>query len=191
MQSPTHIQSPTGVQTQAVAQRQWYVQVEQQNYGPFDDTILWAFMCEGRVNAQSLVSQYPNTAYRPISADPGLMNWLSQVPMNTAQQAQQQITAQTQNAPQTVLMVMAEIRSGRGMEFLQTLQNLGDVERIGDTVWLLQTRASSEYIRNVLCQPLNADDRLFVMDSFANDTAWFNFGTQMEERVRELWNVTR
>jgi len=183
--------------------RQWYIQVEQQSYGPFDDQTLWAFMCEGRVNAQSLISQYPNTAYRPVSANPGLMNWIAQVPLNTAQneqmqnpqvqnvQPQVQHAAAAQQSPQTAFMIMAEIRSGRGMEFLQTLQNLGDVERIGDTVWLLQASASSEDIRNVLCQPLDGDDRLFVMDSFANETAWFNLGAQMDSRVRELWNVNR
>jgi len=222
MQSPTHIQSPSQAsaqgQTPIAPQRNWYIQVEQQNYGPFDDATLWAFMCEGRVNAQSLISQYPNTAYRPVAADPGLMGWLNQTPQNLAaqaqlvqqqavqqptyaqvqpQQMQQQAQAQAQaqaqpnTAAQTVFMIMAEIRSGRGMEFLQTLQSLGDVERIGDTVWILKARASSEDIRNVLCQPLGADDRLFVIDSFANDTAWFNLGAQMDSRVRELWDVSR
>jgi len=187
------------------AQRQWYIQVEQQNYGPFDDQTLWVFMCEGRVNAQSLLSQYPNTGYRPVSADPGLMNWIEQVPnpkvqadqVHEAQQAQDQ-TSNLQPQPthiaeaaQSVFMVMAEIRSGRGMDFLQTLQSLGDVERIGDSVWLLKARAKSEDIRNVLCQPLGTDDRLFIMDSFANETAWFNLGAQMDNRVRELWDVER
>jgi len=181
--------------TPTTEQRQWYIQVEQQSYGPFDDQTLWLFMCEGRVNAQSLISQHPNTAYRTISADPSLMNWLAQIPQNQGDQSQPHLQAQTvpiaSNAQQTVFMVMAEIRSGRGMEFLQTLQGLGDVERIGDTVWILQARATSENIRNVLCQPLGADDRLFVIDSFANDTAWFNLGAQMDSRVRELWDVNR
>jgi hypothetical protein len=195
MQSPTHIQSQPN--TPIAAQRQWYIQVEQQNYGPFDDQTLWAFMCEGRVNAQSLISQYPNTGYHPVSAEPGLMNWLAQVPQSQQPQTNQATQpAQTQAQPrpqaaQTVFMVMAEIRSGRAMEFLQMLQGLGDVERIGDSVWILKARASSEDIRNILCQPLGSDDRLFIMDSFANETAWFNLGAQMDSRVRELWDVTR
>jgi len=173
MQSPTHIQSQPN--TSIAAQRQWYIQVEQQN---------------GRVNAQSLISQYPNTGYHPVSAEPGLMNWLAQVPQS--QQPQMKLATQPRpQAVQTVFMVMAEIRSGRAMEFLQMLQGLGDVERIGDSVWILKARASSEDIRNILCQPLGSDDRLFIMDSFANETAWFNLGAQMDSRVRELWNVTR
>lgn len=184
----------TQANANAAANRQWYIQVEQQSYGPFDDQTLWAFMCEGRVNAQSLISQYPNTAFRLVSADPGLMNWIAQVPLNAQQnyQAQHVQTQGPSHNPQaalTAFMIMAEIRSGQAMEFLQTLQSLGDVERIGDTVWLLQARASSEDIRNMLCQPLSSDDRLFVMDSFANETAWFNLGTQMDSRIRELWNV--
>ncbi len=189
MQSPTQIQSST--QTPPTMQRQWYIQVEQQNYGPFDDQTLWAFMCEGRVNAQSLISQYPNTAYRPVSANPGLMNWITQVPPQLNSDISQVETDNKAQAVQTVFMVMAEIRSGRAMEFLQTLQNLGDVERIGDSVWILQAHANSEDIRNVLCQPLGSDDRLFIMDSFANETAWFNLGAHMDARVRELWDVSR
>jgi len=60
--------------------RDWFIQVDDQAYGPFDDKTLWAFMCEGRVNALSLISHSANTGFRPVSADPGLMNWLQQVP---------------------------------------------------------------------------------------------------------------
>jgi len=187
MQTQTHIQSPT----QTAAQRQWYIQVDQQNYGPFDDKTLWAFMCEGRVNAQSLISQYPNTGYNFVSADPALMNWIAQTPKNQAAQTPQQQTPAITNVPQSAFIVMAEIRSNGGMQFLQILQGLGDVERIGDTMWIVQARSTSENIRNVLCQPLNSDDRLFVVDSFSNETAWFNFGAEMDSRVRQLWNVSR
>ncbi|MEP1229438.1 MAG: hypothetical protein ABJG88_02060 [Litorimonas sp.] len=187
MQSPTHIQSQP--QT-PVGQSQWYIQVDQQNYGPFDDQTIWAFMCEGRINAQSLISRYPNTGYHLVSAEAGLMNWMAQVPQSQPAQPQNTTLQQTQ-AAQSVFMVMAEIRSGRAMDFLKTLQSLGDVERIGDSVWIIQACASSEEIRNILCQPLGNDDRLFIMDSFANETAWFNLGAQMDTRVRELWNVNR
>ena len=41
-------------------ERNWYIQVDGQAYGPFDDKTLWAFMCEGRVTALSLISQSAN-----------------------------------------------------------------------------------------------------------------------------------
>jgi len=167
--------------------RQWYIKVDNQAYGPFSDKILWQFMCEGRVNAQTLVSQNPNQPYRLVSADPGLMNWLSQTPDNITKKPE--ITAPLAN--RSVFVVMAEIRSGRGMDFLQTLQGLGAVERIGDTLWLLQAAISVEELRNVLSQPLSADDRLFILDSFENRTAWFNIGTNMDQRIQELWDIER
>ena len=77
------------------------------------------------------------------------------------------------------------------MNFLQTLQSLGPTQRLGSTVWILQARAEAEALRDVLCQPLGADDRLFVLDSFANKTAWFNLSLEMDEHIAQLWNIQR
>ncbi len=166
------------------AQRQWFIQVDGQAYGPFDDKTLWAYMLEGRVGAQSLISQTANTGYRPVSADPGLMNWL-------AQATQRPDPEPTTDIPATVFMIMAEIKSGRGMNFLQTLQSLGSTQRLGSTVWILQAKADSATLRDILCQPLGAEDRLFVLDSFANETAWFNLSSEMDEQIAALWNIDR
>ena len=70
------------------AARQWYIQVDGQAYGPFDDRTLWSYMIEGRVSAQSLVSQSANMGYRLVSSDPGLMNWLAQATDRPTQQRQ-------------------------------------------------------------------------------------------------------
>jgi len=156
--------------------------------GPFDDQTLWTYMLEGRIRAQSLISNSANTGYRPLSADPGLMNWLAQATQQ--QDTLPEPTAQSQQ-PATVFMIMAEIKSGRGMNFLQTLQSLGPTQRLGSTVWILQARAEAEALRDVLCQPLGADDRLFVLDSFANKTAWFNLSSEMDEHIAQLWNIQR
>ncbi|MEP4051589.1 MAG: hypothetical protein ABJN22_05030 [Litorimonas sp.] len=163
-------------------QRQWFIQVDGQAYGPFDDKTLWEYMIEGRVSAQSLVSQFANTGYRPVSADPGLMNWIAQATDRTPKDPEPEPS-------QTVFMIMAEIKSGRGMNFLQTLQNLGPTQRLGNTVWVLKARAEAETLRDILSQPLGADDRLFVLDSFANETAWFNLSPEMDAQIAKLWSV--
>ena len=175
--------------TQPQTPRQWYVQVDGQAYGPFDDQTLWSYMVEGRVSAQSLLSQSPNTNYRPVSADPGLMNWLTQA--TNTQPASVPSAEQAPAAPPTVFMIMAEIKSGRGMNFLQTLQSLGSTQRLGETVWVLQARTTAEMLRDVLSQPLGASDRLFVLDSFANETAWFNLSKEMDSQIPKLWNIER
>ena len=167
------------------ASRQWYIQVDGQAYGPFDDRTIWSYMIEGRVSAQSLISQSANTGYRPVSADPGLMNWLSQATQTRT--PKQQAPA----SPPTVFMIMAEIRSGRGMNFLQNLQSLGQTQRLGESVWILQARTKAETLRDILSQPLGADDRLFILDSFANETAWFNLSPEMDTQIADLWKIER
>ena len=272
--------------------RQWYIQVNQQSYGPYDDDRLWGFVQEGRVNAQSLISLNPSGPYHSAIQNPILMHWISKALHNRqngasqntqtqqaqsqqvqsqpvqAQQAQsQQVQAQQIHAPQqqmqpnqaaqnvpqsqphnpvhnnqaqnnqmlnnaaliqstdirntvflqsadinnmaqqadlqypqinsvqnnslkqSVFMVMAEIHSGNGMMFLQSLQNLGDVERIGGTVWILKSRANCEYIRDQLTNDLSGDDRLFVIDCYANQTAWYNLGLHVHERIAQLWTL--
>ena len=223
--------------------RQWYIKVGPQAYGPFDDQTLWQYMWEGRVTAQSLITQNPQQPYRPISENAGLMNWLAQIPTNTqdftvpqtsqsqmAASLQQPAHSQTANpvdnkplmrpgqpaadaiAPRrkhfghnqqseqpleleplkpSVFIVMADIKSGQDMEFLKRLQSLGSAERIGDNLWLMQAVTTADQIRNTLSQPLGNQDRLFILDSFKNHTAWFNIGPEMDKRIRNLWDVER
>ena len=126
-------------------------------------------------------------APRPQPAPaPTAMHTPAQTP---APQASPQPLAAPQNAPTTVFVVMAEIRSANGMDFLQALQSQGIAQRIGDSVWLLKGAVSAEQLRNQLSQTLGPDDRLFILDSFANKTAWFNIGADMDARIRDLWDV--
>jgi len=170
------------------AARQWFIQVDSQAYGPFDDRTLWSYMIEGRVSAQSLVSQSANTGYRPVSADPGLMNWLSQATESQKRQPRQQTSPAVKP---TVFMIMAEIRSGHGMNFIQSLQSLGPTQRLGGSVWILRAQTNAETLRDVLSQPMGAEDRLFILDSFANETAWFNLSAEMDTQIAELWKINR
>lgn len=213
------------------AQNTWYVQVNGQAYGPYDALQMQGFVTEGRVNAQSIISQGPAQGYAPAIQFPVFAQWSGQQihaqqaapqaqilrPMSNvgggvlARQMQPTTHApqalapnpapvqQAQIAPQvaikpdtnTVFIVMAEIRSGNGMAFLQTLQNEGVAQRIGDSVWLLRSGTSVEQLRNRLSQTLTRDDRLFLLDSFKNETAWFNIGSDMDVRIRELWDMER
>ena len=216
------------------AQNTWYVQVNGQAYGPYDASQMQGFVAEGRVNAQSIISQTSEQGYAPAMQFPVFAQWSGQQaqlqqaapqaqvlrPMSNvgggvlARQMQpathapqalapnpaltqqvQQVQTTPQIAPQpaanTVFIVMAEIRSGNGMQFLQALQHEGVAQRIGDSVWLLRSGVSVEQLRNRLSQTLTGDDRLFLMDSFKNETAWFNIGTDMDVRIRELWDMER
>jgi len=237
-------------------QDSWYVQVNGQNYGPYNAMQMQAFCSEGRVNEHSIISQSATQGYAPATRFQSFLQWTGRLeakehPLRLTQsipQTQQaQVSQQTQvlrpisapqagvlarqmtpnHAPQnvapspvpahqvatpvqqpmsvqhptpvqnsnsiamTVFIVMAEIRSANGMDFLQALQDHGTAQRIGDSLWLLQSATSVEQLRNVLSQTLTKDDRLFLLDSFANKTAWFNIGTNMDARIRELWDIRR
>ncbi len=104
-------------------------------------------------------------------------------PFETPQSSQ---TAEAQETP-TVFLVMAEISSENGMRFLQALQSFGSAQRIGDTVWLLRAAADIDNLRNSLANTLTRQDRVFIMDSFNNRTAWFNIGADMDSRIKNLW----
>ena len=137
----------------------WYVQVNGQAYGPYDTAQMQDFVAEGRVNAQSIISQSAQQGYAPAAQFPVFAQWSDQQVQiqPTEQQAQvlrpmsnvgggvlarqmqpvgqaplavapnptpvqrAQITPQAvhQTAANTVILVMAEIRSGNGMQFLQ------------------------------------------------------------------------
>lgn len=99
-----------------------------------------------------------------------------------------EIQPEIRGAKSCVFLVMAEIKSSGEMDFLKTLQGFGQAERVGDTVWLIRSTHSVEKIRNTLSQTLNQQDRLFILNSKAGKTAWFNIGTDLDHRIRELWD---
>lgn len=98
-------------------------------------------------------------------------------------------TAQsTQHASEHQFVIMAEINSDSLMGFLQRLQTFGQAERVGETVWILKSAHSTETLRNALSQTLTRQDRLFIVDSAENKTAWFNIGADLDKRIRGLWD---
>ncbi len=106
--------------------------------------------------------------------------------MHTGERSAQQSEPQAAIAP-SVFLVMAEINSENGMRFLQSLQSFGPAQRIGDTVWLVRAGTDIDNLRNALANTLTRQDRVFIMDSFNNRTAWFNIGADMDTRIKELW----
>jgi len=212
-------------------QNTWYVQVNGQAYGPYNHVQMQGFVTEGRVTAQSIISQMAAQGYAQAAQFPVFAQWSGQqrqeqhlaqqaqvlrpmsnvgggvlarqmqptshapqaIAPNPAPTQQPNITplAAPQTAANTVFLVMAEIRSNNGMQFLQALQNEGVAQRIGDSVWLLRSGTSVQQLRNRLSQTLTRDDRLFLLDSFQNETAWFNIGSDMDVRIRELWDMER
>jgi len=197
-------------------QNQWYVQVSGQSYGPYSMAQMIAFIGEGRIIAGSLISQDATQGFAMAAGFPAFAGQLAPYAAphvlqqaHAQQQAHQGLAAPQPREPLTpepqlqpqpamqanqqaaiapsVFLVMAEINSENGMRFLQALQSFGPAQRIGDTVWLVRGAADIDNLRNALANTLTRQDRVFIMDSFNNRTAWFNIGADMDSRIKELW----
>lgn len=196
----------------------WYVLVDGQSYGPYNHTVMSSFVEEGRVIANSLISTDPLQGFVAAASLPIFQTWGQaaqshsnqlnsptsfQTPENVRHDAQlnpqqyAQQASQTQQpvsgvSQETLFIVMAEIDSKTGMNFLRTLQSFGQVQRISDSVWLVHTQQSLSDVKNALSVSLSKRDRLFIHDCFANQQAWENIGGDLDSRIRQMWQaVTR
>lgn len=88
-----------------------------------------------------------------------------------------------------IYMIMAEIRSGDMESFMARLTDFGHSERIGDTVWMLRSSTRTDKLRNALSQSLGRQDRLFILDTAAQQPAWFNIGADLDYRIRQMWDM--
>ena len=158
----------------------WYVQVSGAVYGPYEPGQMLAFIREGRIIPDSLVSQNPSGTFSKAGATTLFR------PMSTIENEAPSRT-QPMQAKSSVFLVMAEINSEQAMRFLHLIQRLGTAQRIGDTVWLLRAAMPIESLREQLSASLSRQDRLFILDSFNNKTAWHNIGADMDERIQRLW----
>lgn len=181
----------------------WYVQLEGQVYGPYTHALMTDYVHEGRIVESSLITADPAQGFVEAKRYAQFAEWgQAQVQLqaqlaagaelytpqltSTAPVVQTHMQNQAAAHP-TVFTIMAEIRSGQSMGFLQALQNFGPAQRIGDTVWIVKSATNATALRNALSQQLTREDRLFIVDSFANETAWFNIGADMDSRIRDLW----
>ena len=183
---------------------QWFAQVSGQVYGPYDDPQMQSFVSEGRITAKSLISNTPGSGFfQAIGYDVfSLWSGTGQALQAGGGYSHAQYTPapaptpvlteiQTPAEPKTAhaqCVVMAEIRSESLVMFLQRLQTFGHAERVGDTVWILKTTHNVQALRNALSQTLTRQDRLFIVDSANNKTAWFNIGADLDGRIRNLWD---
>ena len=152
----------------------WYVRVDDSVYGPFDDATLRDYMREGRVTAQSFISQDVRGEFRQVATYPAMMLAIGESPAAASQAL----------APR---LIMAEIRSGRSLQFLQLLQTLGPSQRVGDSVWVLSSALDAAALCDVLSRPLGQQDRMMVLDAKDAPRASFNLGQSVDERLAEMF----
>jgi hypothetical protein len=156
----------------------WFVRVEGTIYGPFTDTVLASFLDEGRVTAQSFIRQGTIGEFRQVATLPALMNYIQ----NRTNHTVQDVTSFNRQT----CFIMAEVRSGQSMAFLKTLQSLGDVQRIGQTIWMVSGPANPQQIIEALSPPLSQEDRIFVLAANEAEHAGFNLGRDVDARIQAM-----
>lgn len=167
------------------AERLWYIRVSGTVYGPFDDRTVWTYVQERRVTALSDLSTRPDHGYQPAKNWLEIAHWFLAPVVEPAPQLAP--APPTQPKHTSLMLVMAEIRSGRSMAFLQTLQSLGDAQRIGDSVWLLQSNSDPEQMKSVLGPTLSVSDRLFVVDATYSEFSAYNLGSEVDGQLKQIF----
>lgn len=171
----------------AAAGRLWYIRVAGTVYGPFDDRTVWTYVQEGRVTAASDLSTRPDNGYQPAKNWLEIAHWF-QAPM-AAPTPVAAPAPPIQPQYSSLMLVMAEIHSGRSMAFLQTLQSLGDAQQIGESVWVMQSNSDPEQMKSVLGPTLSVSDRLFIVDATQSDFAAYNLGVDVDTELKEIFAV--
>lgn len=176
----------------------WYVQVEGQSYGPFDAATVRIFFAEGRLTESSLLCPNPMGPYSPALNWPDCASLMVRPAQNihyNREAINQDVSRQSEAerhvdtpaaSARTALLIIVEIRSSRTMQFLQSLQVLGTVDRIGDTMWLVQTDYEPARAKDRLAAALTERDRLLVVTVSRNSLNGFNLGEATEARINAL-----
>jgi len=158
----------------------WYVLVDGQSYGPYTQDVMTGFVGEGRVISATLISTDAQQGFVAAGSLPVFQHWIGRAlqmaqpqvhthgtASPTSFQTPSNVRPQTQTAPvqtqqpaqvsmqETLFIVMAEVDPKTGMNFLRTLQSFGHVQRISDSVWLLQARHSLSEVKDALSVSLD------------------------------------
>ena len=178
------------------AMTSWTISVAGKSYGPYSPEQMSEFAREGRLIAGSLVSRAGENGFRRAAEDAELAPLLSP-PRNAAQAVAEALPVsraaeradavdEAQPGPSHMLVLTdMKSRSIDGVE--RELSKLGTVCAVLPQAWLLSTEATANTVRNLLVQQLGKLDILMVIDAGRDKSAWFNFGPEMDVRIRRFW----
>jgi hypothetical protein len=87
-------------------------------------------------------------------------------------------------------IVVAELRSTAAGRFEATLAQFFQNVRLSQPVWLLRADGTTiGTIHNTLLPKLGQRDSLFIAEAGTGRTTAFNWGPEVEARVRALWKA--
>jgi hypothetical protein len=83
--------------------------------------------------------------------------------------------------------IVADLKSGSASNLEEAIATLGPAYRLTPNVWIVSAEHSVNAVRNRLVQELGKLDSLFVIDASHGKAAWFNFGPEVDVRIRRVW----
>ena len=87
-------------------------------------------------------------------------------------------------------VIISDMKSGSITGLEEEIFNLGPAHRFMPQAWVLTSEASLNTIRHALMQKLGKLDTIFVVDTIHDRAAWFNFGPEVDTRIRRNWART-
>jgi hypothetical protein len=157
-----------------------------------------AFAAEGRLGSQSLVARAGETNFRKAAEEPELARIFSPPPPREGAVAQSlrrdapgsfgRNDPQPPGRERTHVVIIADLKSGSIARLEEEIATLGPACAILPQVWLLASDTSVTNVRNHLVLQLGKLDMLFVIDATNDKAAWFNFGPEVDARIRKIWS---
>ncbi|HUO93526.1 MAG TPA: GYF domain-containing protein [Rhizomicrobium sp.] len=167
----------------------WMVSVDGRAYGPYTDAQMAAFAAEGRLAPQSLIARAGQEAFRYAGEEPSL------AALFPPKQRSEPLASfgclkgeNRENGAPSHIVIVADVKSHDAKCLEEEIYRLGQACSLLPQMWLLKTEKSVNTVRNRLVQQLGRLDVLFVVDATNNKAAWFNFGAEVETRIRRVWN---
>ncbi|MBI1239906.1 MAG: hypothetical protein GC199_11260 [Alphaproteobacteria bacterium] len=171
----------------------WYVRVGADIFGPYTGAQMLSFVAEGRVQRNSIVALEGAREWTTAAEDAALSPHLREEEPAPQAEAQPAGLVSRKNprseeeieSSNFVIIYPQGARSVTRLE--QTIMNLGPACKLSPHTWLVSSRETAGAIRNMLTEYFGRNDCLLVVDASRGKAAWFNFGPELEARMRRVW----
>lgn len=188
---------------------QWYVRHGGRSHGPYSEARLRGFFEEGRLHKSSLIAtqvdgpfyhagdevtffggpESPAQSAEMLRHDMGdegvddLHEHFAHTPGSSGQRPPMRRSPQ-QGLHEMLVMVWGPLPNIDAFQI--ALNEAGENIAIAGSAWMVATTARAPALRNHLSRALTASQRLIVVESSAESTAWFNLDRDTDLALRAL-----
>ncbi|NVJ62222.1 MAG: hypothetical protein HWE27_17680 [Gammaproteobacteria bacterium] len=87
------------------------------------------------------------------------------------------------------LFVYYQLSTSNERPFLNSIQKLGNVTRIGNGFWYVNSFKTASEALKILASWASEKDTIVVIDAASNECVWFNLDKTQAQRIRQNWNM--